>query len=64
MDTTRPTTRPTHSTFKLRECLLDTDTPRLRFLAGRNPANPLIAREWRDIFPYCSRHGRSNKGFS
>jgi hypothetical protein len=28
-----PTTRPPHSACKLRECLLDTDTPRLRFLA-------------------------------
>ena len=64
MNTASPTTRPAHSASKLRECLLDTDTPRLRFFAGRNPAYPLVAREWRNIFPCCSRRqGRSN-GFS
>lgn len=60
MNTTDPATRPAHTTFKLRECFLDADTPCLRLLAGRNPAYPLIACERRDIFPY--REGLRGRG--
>jgi len=64
MRATRPTTRPAHSLYKLRACPFDSATPRLRFPGGLNPANPLIAREWRNILPRrpC-RWGRS-KDFS
>jgi hypothetical protein len=27
-----------------------------RFLDGDYPADPLIAREWRNILPFCPRH--------
>jgi len=33
----RPTAGAAHAAFELGECLLDTDTPRLRFLAGGDP---------------------------
>ena len=55
MNTTGPAAGSAHSALKLRECLLDTDTSRLRFFAGDDPANPLIARERRNILPYYSR---------
>ena len=55
MNTAGPTAGAAHAASKLRECLLDTDTPRLRFLARDDPADPLIAREGRNIFPYCPR---------
>ena len=64
MHTAGPTTGPTHATFELRECLLDTDTPRLRFFAGRDPADPLIACKGRDVFPHRSRRRRLYEGLS
>ena len=54
-----PTAGPTHSALELGERVPDTDIPRLRPFAGRNPTNPLVAREWRDIFPYRSCRGVS-----
>jgi len=53
MHTTGPTAGAAHPAFKFRERLLDADIPCLRFLARYDPANPLIAREWRNVFPYC-----------
>ena len=58
MSTAGPTTRPAHPAFELGDSLPDTDTPRFRFFAGRNPANPLIARERRNIVPHCPRRRR------
>jgi hypothetical protein len=38
--------------------------PCFRFLGGSNPADPLIAREWRNIRPHRSRLCGSGKGFA
>src|SRR3989344_340451 len=62
MNTTDPTARPAHSAFQLRECLLDSYSPRLRFLARDNPANPFVARERRNIFPHSECFRRRGKG--
>ena len=51
MNTPSPATWPAHAAFEFRESFLDTDIPRLRFLARRNPANPLVACERGDVFP-------------
>src|SRR3989344_448270 len=51
MSATGPTTRSAHSARKLREPLLDSNSSRLRFLARGDPANPLVARERRYVFP-------------
>ena len=55
MRTPRPTARSSHSIFQFRERLLNADPPRLRFLPGRHPADPLVARERRDALPYHPR---------
>jgi hypothetical protein len=34
-----------------------------RFLDGDNPADPLIAREWRNVLPLCPRHRVRSEGF-
>ena len=62
MNTTDPTAWPAHPTFQLRKRLLDSYSPRLRFLAACNPADPLVARERRNIFPERQRFWRLNKG--
>lgn len=64
MRATGPAARPAHSVEKLRARELDPAAPRLRFLGVQNPANPFIAREWRNIFPCGSRRRRRSKGFS
>jgi hypothetical protein len=35
-----------------------------RPLDGDDPADPFIAREWRNILPFCSRRGVRNENFS
>ena len=62
MNTTRPAAGAAHPAFELRESLLDANSPRFRFFAGDDPANPFIAREWRNIFPYRFRRRRLNQG--
>ena len=52
MRTACPATGAAHAAFELRECLFDTYTPRFRLFAGDDPANPLVARERRNILPY------------
>ena len=49
MNTTGPTTWPAHSAFKLREALLDTDTPRRRFLVDRGQAQKKTAGRFVEI---------------
>jgi len=44
MNATGPTTRPALPFYKLRTRPLDPVPPRLCFLCGFNPANPLITR--------------------
>ena len=51
MRAARPATRSAHSAFHFGERFLDADTPRLGFLPGYDPANPLIACKWRDVVP-------------
>ena len=53
--TTWPATRPTHSFLKLRAYSLNVLPPGFRFLYGDHPADPFIAREWRNILPFCTR---------
>ena len=51
MNAAGPAARSAHSPFHLRESLLDTDISRLRFLAAYDPADPLVARERRNVLP-------------
>ena len=46
-----PATRAAHSFFKLRADPLNVLPSGFRFLDGDNPADPLIARERRYVFP-------------
>jgi len=64
MNATGPTTRPALSVSKLRARPLDPVAPRLRFLGGLNPADPLIAREGRNTLPCRSRRWGRSKDFS
>jgi hypothetical protein len=63
MRTAGPATRPAFSVCQVLTHSLDTMASCFCFLGGGRPANPLIARERRDIFP-CGPHlGRRNNGF-
>jgi len=53
MNAADPATRATHPIFKLCDCSLDMLPSFLRCLDRFNPANPFIAREWRNVFPLC-----------
>ena len=52
MSTARPTAGAAHAAFEFRESFPDADIPRLRFFAGDDPTNPLVACERRNIFPH------------
>src|SRR3989344_2426099 len=62
--TPRPAAGAAHAASELRNSLLDTDIPRLRFFARSNPANPLVARKRRNVFPHRPRRRRLNQGLS
>ena len=62
--TTWPATRPAHSLFKFRAYPLNVLPSGFRFLDGDNPADPLIAREWRNILPFCPRRRVRNENSS
>ena len=62
--TARPATRPAYSFFKFRAHPLNVLPSGFRFLDGDNPANPLIAREWRNILPFCPRRRIRAENFS
>ena len=64
MGATGPTTRSTFSLYEFRAHSLDPVAPGFRFPCGCNPANPLIARKWRYIFPCSKCRWDRNKGFS
>src|ERR1700676_2483501 len=51
MRTARPAARPAHPFFELRAHPFDMLAPCLLFLDGDGPADPLVARERRDVFP-------------
>ena len=48
-----PATRPAHSFFQFRTYTLDVLPSGFWFLDGDNPADPLVAREGRNILPFC-----------
>jgi len=60
MLTPRPAARPPHPFFELRAHPFDMLPPCLIFLDGDGPADPLVARERRYVFPCreCLRVGR------
>lgn len=60
MRAARPAARTAHTSRKLREPFLDPDISRLRFLAGGDPAYPLVACQRSDVLPH-SKCGRSRK---
>ena len=64
MNAAGPTAGPAHSAFELRESFSDTDTPRLGFFAGDDPADPLVPRERRNVFPQRSYFRGRNNGLS
>src|ERR1700740_1886205 len=62
--TAAPAARPAHSFLKFRAYSLNVLSSRFRFLDGDNPADPLIASEWRNVLPFCPRHGVGNENLS
>jgi hypothetical protein len=60
MRTARPAARPPHPFLELRAHPFDMLPPRLIFLDGDSPADPLVACERRYVFPgrQCLRVGR------
>jgi hypothetical protein len=62
--TARPATRSAHSFLKFRAYSLNVLSSRFRFLDGDNPADPLIAREWRNVLPFCPCNGIGNENLS
>lgn len=63
MRTAGPATRPAHTALELREGFFDTNIPCLFLSTGRYPADPLIARQRRDIFPNSQQRRGRNQGF-
>jgi hypothetical protein len=59
-----PATRPAHSFLEFRAYPLNMLSSGFRFLDGDNPADPLIAREWRNILPFFPSNGIGNENFS
>ena len=59
-----PATRPAHSFLKFRAYPLDVLPSGFRFLDRDNPANPLIACQWRNILPFCPCHWVRNENLS
>ena|SRR6266566_3013458 len=53
MRTAWPATRPARSFLKFRAYALNVLPSGFRFLDGDNPADPLIARERRNVLPFC-----------
>jgi hypothetical protein len=64
MGTAWPATRPAHSFLKFRAHPPNVLLSGFRFLNGDNPADPLIAREWRNVLPLSARHRVRSEGFS
>lgn len=59
-----PATRPAHSFLELRAHPLDVLPSGLRFLHRNHPADPLIARERRNVFPFFPRRRIRKEGFA
>jgi len=56
MRTAGPTAWPAHTLAHLIEPHGDASRPCFFFLCRCNPANPFVACEWRNAFPYAFRH--------
>jgi hypothetical protein len=59
-----PAAGATHSPFQLRYRFFDANASCFRFLTGRNPADPFVAGERSDVFPYRMRLRVSIESFS
>ena len=59
-----PAARSAHSFLKFRAYSLNVLSSRFRSLHGDNPADPLIAREWRNVLPFCPCDGIGNENLS
>jgi hypothetical protein len=59
-----PATRPAHPFLEFGAHTLNVLPSGFRFLDRYNPANPLIAREWRNVFPFCPRRRIRKESFS
>src|ERR1700686_483448 len=59
-----PATRPAHSFLNFCAYPLNVLPSGFRPLDGDDPADPFIAREWRNILPFCSRRRVRNENFS
>ena len=62
MRATRPAARSTHSFLKLRARSLDVLLSGFRFLAGKRPADPFVARERRNVLPNRVRRWVGTEG--
>lgn len=61
--TAGPATRPVHSCLKFCADALNVLPSGFRLLDGDNPADPLVAREWRNVLPLCKRSRVRNENF-
>jgi hypothetical protein len=59
-----PAARAAHSFFEFPAYPLNVLPSGFRLLDGDNPADPLIAREWRNLLPFCPRCWVRNESFS
>ena len=59
-----PATRPAYPFLQFCADPLNVLPSRFRFLDGDNPADPLIARKWRNILPLCPRRRVRNENLS
>ena len=59
-----PATRPAHAFLKFGAYPLDVLLSSFRSLHGNNPADPLIARQRRNVFPFCPRRRIGNENVS
>ena len=59
-----PATRPAYPFLQFCPDPLNVLPSRFRFLDGDNPADPFIARKWRNILPLCPRRRVRNENLS
>jgi hypothetical protein len=59
-----PATRSAHSFLEFRTYPLNVLPSSFWLLDGDNPADPLIAREWRNVLPFCPSNGIGNENLS
>lgn len=64
MNTTQPATRPAHPFLEFADRPFNVLLPRLVFLDGGDPADPLIARKGCKILPDCQCRSIGRESFS